>query len=522
MISREVPIARRFDSDEGLTMIEIVVSAVIFFFVLTAVLGLIGTTTMMGQSSKQRTVMVNALNAYVERVQALPFDQVDLVGTGVGVLSVEETHTVGEFSISIVPAVSIPTTLTSAADPSLKRVTIGMSVRRGATGELQTYTTSVLIRDKAQYLTQAVSTPGTDPTISFTSITPAEGAVVWGSSHAGGALSVGVNVAASDGRLVDQVSLWSDDQYILKDTLGANGAWQNIDQQTWNSPSFVWNTLQQEDVLQPDGVTYLPQSVIFDGMRTVSAYVIDSSGISKYTIRHMLVDNVAPERPARPAGSAQTNATSAITWPAAADGTLPAPSYRLYAWRQLPPVDAGDNPDSNWQHITPSPYPQSMEPVQSLTTVTFARYTTMVYAESPRGLTSSWSPIAIPWCSRPSIDGTYTVTDPTGNAASFTTSMLVASEPAFPTTSTVTYRWYRVASDGTSTLVGTTTGTVNTFTDVATGAKNSAPVVKYYATVSFTPVGYGAAEQGPQTLQTNTTTPTGTAAGTGYFDVGTW
>lgn len=508
-------IGRYVRGDQGLTMIEIVASAVIFFFVLTVILGLIGTTTMMGTSSKQRTVMVNALNAYVERVQALPFEKVDVIGTGEGVLSVEETQSVGEFTISIRPTVSIPTTLTSVGDPTLKRLHVVMTIRRGVSGTPLSYTTDVLIRDKAQYLTQAVADDATDPKIAFTSTTPPEGTVVWESSYAGGALTIGVNVLASDGRLIDQVSLWSDDQYILESTLGSGAAWQAVDQQTWSSPSFIWNTLQQQDVLQSDG-SYLAEHVIFDGMRTISAYVIDSSGISKYTVRHMLVDNVEPSTPGTPTATAQTNLSSLISWPLTADGTLPAPKYRISVSRQLKPVLSTD-PDANWQAQTSSPYPSSTGLSYVFTTAEFARYEARVYAESPRGNASAWSPVGIPWCSRPSIDGTYTVTK-SGSDYS-TVSKLVASQPSFPTSSTPVYHWYRVESTGAVTDLGTTT--TNTKTDTVAGpSKNNAAIVRYYATVTFAPAGRGAVEQGVQTLQTNTTTPTGSS--TGYFDTGTW
>jgi hypothetical protein len=99
---RKATILKRLSADDGLGMLEIVVSAVIFFFVLTAVLGLLGTTTQMSLAAKQRAVMTNAINAYVERVSAMPFAQVKLVSEG-GALSDVETQTVGEYTVVIRP-----------------------------------------------------------------------------------------------------------------------------------------------------------------------------------------------------------------------------------------------------------------------------------------------------------------------------------------------------------------------------------------------------------------------------------
>src|SRR5512139_635268 len=70
--------SRSRSDDSGMSVVEVVVASFILFFVLTAVLGLIGATTKSSISARQRTAMTNAVSSYIEHVRALPFDQVAL------------------------------------------------------------------------------------------------------------------------------------------------------------------------------------------------------------------------------------------------------------------------------------------------------------------------------------------------------------------------------------------------------------------------------------------------------------
>ncbi|MGB4593906.1 MAG: hypothetical protein WBI63_09060 [Coriobacteriia bacterium] len=520
MIVKRLPIGDRLRRDDGLSMIEVVVSAVIFFFVLTAVLGLIGTTTMMGQSAKQRTVMVNALNTYVEHVQSLEFAQIDLVGTGAGVLSAESTQTVGEYLISIRPTVSIPTTLTSSTSPLLKRLAVEMTVTRGGS-QVMTYATSVLIRDRAQYLTNANAEA---PTVAFDSGTPPEGTIVWSDLHAGGSLDLGVDVAVTEGRLVYGVSMWSDNTYILERQNDTKASWTEFDDQmVWSSPSFIWYTLQQHDVqvgTEPTSTVYS----ISDGMRTISAYAIDSAGVSKYTVRHYLVDNWAPPAPGRPTGVGLTDKSSRINWDAVLDGTTPAPSYRLHVWQQRSPVSSTLGPDSNWDWPE-TPLPESTTNSYDMTsTDSFGRYCLKISAESPRNidsLVSDYGPISVCWFTKPRVYGTYIVDIKSNKPESMTTSVSV-TPPSFPVAQTPVYRWYRVVGTGAPTLLAATGRTVTeTFAATGNGSNNQVvPTVYYYCEVYVVPDGYGATEQGPQTVVSNKVGPSGQVSGT--FPDGVW
>ncbi|MEN6430317.1 MAG: hypothetical protein ABFC80_05675, partial [Coriobacteriales bacterium] len=432
-------VARRFRSDDGLTMIEIVISAVIFFVVLTAILGLLGTTTQMSTAAKQRAVMTNAINAYVERVSAMPFEDVALVENG-GELSAEETQTVGEFVIVIRPAVSIPTTMTSSETPTLKRLRLTVSVTRGASGSPISYVTEVLIRDRDRFLTSAVSSPETDPRISFTDSTPAEGSVVWESNHSGGALTVGATAQAAEGRAVSSVALWCDDQFLLKDTLGNVASWTSVDAQTFTTPSFIWDTRQTNE---------LGEYVIVDGYRTLSAYVLDSGGVSKYTVRHFLVDNHAPAVPTTASAVPVTATKSQVSWAEVMDGTTPADHYMVYFYKQAATSDtwALDSQLNTFKGLS-----------AEVTTTPFSRYRLQMQAHSPRNNMSDWYVHPISWISRPALSGTSTT------SGSNRTVNLTCSTPQFPYSS-FTYSVYRGTTSTNLTWHQTLPVNMNTFTE---------------------------------------------------------
>ena len=71
-------VRRLHTDDSGMTVVEVVVASFILFFVLTAVLGLVGATTQTSVSAKQRTAMTNAVSSYIEHVRSLPFNRVAL------------------------------------------------------------------------------------------------------------------------------------------------------------------------------------------------------------------------------------------------------------------------------------------------------------------------------------------------------------------------------------------------------------------------------------------------------------
>ncbi|MHB1477459.1 MAG: type IV pilus modification PilV family protein, partial [Coriobacteriia bacterium] len=128
--------------DEGMTLVEVVVAFAILFIIMTALLGLVGQTISMGSQATAMNVGTNAVNAYVERVRSLPFDDV---------FSVEATTVVtDDYAVTIVPA-----SVVLGASDSLADMELEVTIRRG--GEVvKAFSTTVVIRDRDQHLTDAL------------------------------------------------------------------------------------------------------------------------------------------------------------------------------------------------------------------------------------------------------------------------------------------------------------------------------------------------------------------------------
>ncbi|MCE5190184.1 MAG: hypothetical protein LLG08_00135 [Actinomycetia bacterium] len=496
--------------DEGFSILEIMIASVILFIVLTGVLGLVGTTTNMGLDAKQRNVMVNALNAYVERVQSLPFDSVALAADG-GALASEESTQVGEFTVTISPSVA------DGANEALKQLTVAISV--SATGRTPvTMTTTVPVRDRSQFLTQANQDPATDPTVAFLdAYTPPEGTVVWGTSCIGGTgvLKLAVEATASEGRVLTNVALWIDDSRLAKNALGESGSW-NPATQTFSETSFVWDTRQTEDIIQEDG-SYLPVEIVADGMRTISAYTLDDRSVSVYSVRHFLVDNHAPGVPGVPAASNLTNVNATLTWAPASDGTSPADHYGVRVFKQ-PIDDSGPmNPYEHWPEVTVGTPTGTSLAITNATA--FSRYYPVVRALSPRNLASAYTAGTPIFVTRPKITGNYTITEDKNNEYTVT-STLSCTVPTFPT-SGLTYTWYRSAAGAPAVQVGT--GASLTGDDCPLTVKNNDPwpEVRYYCKVTYTPLGVNGGTSEMKTSNTVATTHTGVVATSPYAE-GTW
>ncbi len=501
-----------------MSILEIMIAAVILFIVLTGVLGLVGQTTLMGVSAKQKNVMVNALNAYVERVQSLPFTSVGIVSVDEsGTLPAEETTTVGEFTVVIRPSVS------DGANDALKRLTVGITV--SAPGRAPTsMTTTIPIRDRTQYMTQANRTPETDPVVEFNdSYTPAEGALVWDQNCSSGVLQLAVTATASEGRTLQNVALWVDDTYLLRDPYQVQATW-NPSADSF-SQTVVWNTRQTEDIYI-DEFTYEPTEVISDGMRTVSAYALDDNNVSVFTVRHFLVDNHAPGMPGRPGGVASSNTNATVSWDIASDGTTPADHYQVRMFKQ-PIDDSGPmNPYEHWPEVTAGT-PSGASLAFSGGT-SFSRYYPAVRALSPRSLasayTTSTATSAVPFVTRPLITGTYIAEKKsTGNPKYWRiTSTLSCTVPTFATTGTKTYTWYRtVAGSTTQVQTGAANTLVSNVYQLDGNPAATAPAVQYYCVATYTAAGVGATGVA-ETIQSNTVTVATSAAGTFTFTEGSW
>jgi Tfp pilus assembly protein PilV len=501
-----------------MSLIELVIAAAILFIIMTGVLGLVGQTTLMSAQAVEATVVDNVVSSYTEYVQSLPFDQIALVDDG-GVLASEVTTEVAGTTVTIVPTVTVGT---GTAEHTK---TLGLTVSAvGRNGRTSTYTTSVTIRDRSRYLTQSVRDAATDPEVSFTAPTPPEDTVVWSTYWMEGEtqrpLALGLSAEASEGRHLTNVALWIDDSWVARDQTGEYASW-TPGARTWSTSAFVWNTLQTEPVLQPDGVTYLDTTMIPDGSRTLTLYATDSDNVTVFTVRRLIVDNVAPSRPGVPAPTSAGTAWKVdLGWQEAIDGTQPADRYRVSVRRQKTAAEMAVDPSTQWAYVWLEDR-YTAEPAFSLATQPFTRYIFGVRAVSPRGLTSERVWVETAFTSRPLVTGTYTVTGRkvTGKWYYDTQVNLSVTPPAMQTAGVTAYRWHGVSSTGTTYTAVTTTPS---YTTTIANVPNTPAQIQWWVEVQYTPAGTEYGNGVSQLITSNRVGPTGTQVGTYTFTEGVW
>lgn len=534
-----------FRDDAGMTLVEVMVSAVILFIIATAVLGLVGRNISMGSQAVSTNAATNALNGYVEWVRSLPFDQVDTSMGG----SVETTVVVTQgYQITIAP------TIEEGDTESLRNLYLDVVVRRGAEIVSQ-YETMVVIRNRDQYMTDR--SPTTDPKITFISPSPPDGAVIYfdngqtywldatGTSHT---VQFVVRATATEGRTLRLVHLRGRDAFQLQDLLGAPATWT---EPIWTiSPPFLWNMNQTDtgDILNVDD----------DGEVDIWAWAEDSEDARSADMRVYLVDRVPPPRMAPLDGIEDDNgdgvifddpneppeerirhitggsAGGSLLWALTLDGHTGADRYQVELYRQgIAQTTYGSVLD--WEladtRVTPD-LTMSLSDAQP-----FSRYFARVRAQSPRArlVPSSAEEFSGPFTTADELNGGSFVTRPTLAGSTYTISgvqnandtnwsvkpTLVASLPQFPHTA-LTYTWIRVDTAGAETVLGTTTG--NTFTppkafDVELHKNNTVPPPSYRVRVTVTPTGDSARTVVSETV---TVPSAGAANATFTFPGGVW
>lgn len=521
--------SHRLRDDGGFGITEVLVAAVILFMVLTAVLGLVAQTTMMGLESQGLSAVSNAINSYVERVRALPFPQ---VATGPLGKVAEETTTVAGFEVNIRP------TVRRGANPSLKNLVLAITVERpgGRPGPAtQSYEITVLIRDRDVAYSQNDA-----PKVKFIAPTPATSTVIEGGLWYNAAGSTNeqarfsVQVDAYDGRAIQSVELWCDG-VLMKDAEGHPARWTVGDgiaqgQESWTLfPPFVWDSAQDGGVLQ-------------DGQCAVEVVAVDNASLGGAVGRAQTMvklDNTAPKfyhllpyyelgvwpyaGNSRSSGWAWTQSLLA-SFEKAFDGNELAESYDVHIWRSKTATEyAGDgeywlelpmrqivdatslyhNSGTMWCQWSPEEIPELEG---------FHRYRMQVFARSYApggGLYDHVSFDSLETTqagyTSPRITGTYTTTSSTdaSGTTTYTTSLsdVRVQAPLFPTTGTASFAWHLWGSDVGASYASTTKS--NWKVQTGTGSNllgTGSPVVFTHGgcwaitcDVSFTPAdpGYG-------------------------------
>lgn len=518
-------------SDDGMTLVEVLIAALIMFVILSGILVLVTTSTLMGTQATQKNLLTNAVNSYVEWAAALPFKQVDLLGTGEGIL-VPKTVSENGYTIVITPSVA-----PVSGNTALKSLSLHLVMTDGA-GNEHVYDTTVSIRDRSQFLTQAKKDSALAPDVSFGPLTPPDRSVVWG-TRAQGDVPLYLDVVATpkSGRLISSVAVTFDGVVCENaETPPKLASWTwSPGLATWSSGmEFVWNTNQQILTFEEDGVTpATPVDAVSDGWRTLKAYATDDGGLEDNERRYFLVDNYPPamvdETSVTIAPVAATAAT--VNWKTVMDGGEGADSYLLEWVRQTAGYTLTTEPFGYWTEVGTHHRADCMDydggtPLsQALTLEPFSRYAMRIRAQSPSvvraadqpatSLNSGWAQKV--FVTRPLVTGTYTISRPDKNTYRVASSLSL-STPAFPVAETPQYAWYRAVGAGAYQLLADKTGTVITdsYDQTVQNSNEVGQPVSYKCVVTYTAVGYAAQAA---TVESNRVTTTATS---GTFTVGVW
>lgn len=495
---------RRFAPDDGMTLVEVVIASAILFFIMTAILGLVGRTTLMSVQAKQMNAVNNAINSYVEWARVRPFAELDSLEA--------TTFAAGEYTVSIVPHAE-PT-----ANQYLKDLWLGVTVT-APNGFMRVVNTMVIIHDRTQYMTQAEQSALTDPTIVILAASPPNGTPIWVDGSASywkdgsgitRPVTLSARATATEGRTIEEVFFTANtDTTILQDVFGNTAEWLNP---TWtNTPIF------NVDLKQGGGTVFV------EGERTVYAFVRDSAGVIRQSTRTWVVDNVAPEKPPWPV-QLEDNGPGArlVFWPLVMDGTHPAYQYETSTRRQpLEPVAGW----ADWPLVGGYKGPATG---YLLNTTPMSRYLANSRALSPRGLATAGG-AGTYLVTRPLITGTYAVVRRGSTPKGWdVTATLAATPPSFESTGT-TYQWYE-----NDVLIGTTKAadsptTAHTFIAPKVSVEGDPtaanfPARTYTVKVTTKPLGLPSnTANAPVTHTSNAVTTVAPAAsGTFTFTGGTW
>lgn len=494
-------IGTRLSRDDGMTLVEVVVSAAILFFIATGVLGLLGRSVAISIEAKSMNASTNAVNSYVEWVRSLTLDEID--GGSVDTTTI----VTGEYTITVTPSVA------PGDNAALRNLTLNVSVRRG-TQPPTSYQTMVVIRDRDQHLTESQRSPETDPKITFISPTPPDKTVVW---YDGGSwwedstgsiqpLKVAVKVTPSSGRTIQFVEILGHNAWPLEDSMGNFAQWMTP---SWtNSPVFYWNLNQQ---------TTLGEPLVLEGTREINGWVTDDAGAKGPDARRtFIVDNLKPQDAPTPL-THTFGATMAgkLAWSMVPDGSDPsAYGYELTVSKQGLVADS-------WTAVTGYVGPLTSWDVLA---EPMSRYRCSAAAFGPHTGHGPWTAPTF-FVTRPQLTGTYAVQKVSTGALSArgwkVTPTLAVTPPSFPAEGTTQYKWY--VND-----VLTATTTTNTWTGPAavySGSPSTSnfPVRSFYCVVTVTPAGDGGGTATSVTSSRTATAATSTmTTGTYPLPEGTW
>ncbi len=384
--------------DDGMTVLEVVIAISIFFFVLTALFGLLGTTTAMSLKSNERAIVTNAVNSYIEEIRAMPYAGVGLDVSGApvpGDLSAETTRTVGGLVLTFTPEVSWVNDPMIEGSQNYKEVTVTAVARRGGLVVFQTSMSTFIRQEEppGEYEAPKVAFVAGSPE-DATPPTIIRGEVLvsaWAETEMPGATLVSMAFRVRPG------------EWYLPGAGGDNGmsALWTLTEKT-ATRSFTWDTRAMTEA-GDDGIS-VPMTP--DGTYTLVVEVMDSNQKVTRIERRVFIDNNDPDAPGVPVADTTVSGLSVpLSWTRSMDGIEEADHYRLDLGVQA--LDGG------WtnQLITTS----SSLGAHTVATQPFSRYSVRVQAESrDASHRSAWSPAPaqdpVFFITRPLVQGRYVAT----------------------------------------------------------------------------------------------------------------
>ncbi len=431
---------RRHHSEDGFTVVEVVIAAAIMFFVLTAIIGLMGASSSLTVMAKQRAVMTNSVAAYLENLRVLPWDEV-VQPSGPVRMTIN--------GVDIVINVSVETR-TEEGQEIIK--VIRVAAVSTVDGKSQMYETSVALLKNPNF-NRTLRTDPDAPVVYFMPEAPEDDAVIWGNQSASGPLMFRTKAFSP----VDKIAK------VQYDITGRTAP-----------DSFAVFTVSpgMQTYYSAPSIDTLSEG-IGDGFQTVSVAATDEHERTGTMKRRYIIDNVAPQSPGPSTITSITSALLNLQWNAAVDGgTVGSPNYAShYAIQmsvepsQTQPLTANDRVvlnDPNWLAdnnvalavagpgivATDVVVADEALPVTQRAVPPFSRFTVRIMSRSPRGLTNNaWVPSVQPGYTRPELfcepapslySSVCTVTT-TSNTATYRVRLLV-SQPGFRWTGTRTWQ----------------------------------------------------------------------------------
>lgn len=310
--------------DEGLSLVEIMVSVTILFIVVTAMLPMLLQTTNMAAQAKAQTAITNAVSSYIEEIRALPYEQVAVVGSGVPSASVDATRqvSIGAYTVNMTAEINpvdggLDGDSTDGDEDYKELVIVAVATAGGKPALSSTMTT---------YIWGQTGIELSVPNVMFGSTAPADGEVL-----ATYELVSANAEATAEGGTITRVE-FTVGTVLLKNVFGEYA--QFIPESATWSDSFQWYTTAKD---ASDELIY------GDGPQILKIQVWDNYGNTNYVTRTIIIDNNPPDPATNVRLVSQGVSSLRATWDAATDGIGYAGSYNYRV--HTAPLSAADEVD---------------------------------------------------------------------------------------------------------------------------------------------------------------------------------